>query len=646
MHKLTLYLCVVLTLLCLSPSFAQFTITSGSEVHVGDGVTMISHSDVNNQGTLNIGASVFTLDASLANTGTLDLTTATLQLGTSTSSNEANTLDISSNSTPIPVNQLILDANTSSFTGVSSSSGILRVTESLESKSGTLDAKGKIVLANTTATDAAQVVESSGGAVKDIVVERYIPSKRAFRLLASPVNSSGTIHANLQEGQNNQGTNYSDNLNNTDNYGTHITGSTTGDNGFDASVSGSPSMFLFNQTDQSWEAVPNTDNDKLQVGTAYRLMVRGSRAVNLTTNTAVPSATTLRTRGELHIGEHQPAIATGAGEFSFIANPYQAVVDYSSVTKAGLKDYIYMWDAGFDDSDANPRGKYATIDLTDLSNNPQAGLLYTKYILPGQSFFVQNVDDLSSVTPSLTFEEADKTVEQSIANTPFSTSTDITSHIKLYKADVYQDGGNSSDAALLRFNSNYTTQADSEDATKMWNPDENIAVLNQGYRVIDKRNFPEAKEIIPLALYNYKTDDYRLEIELSAALPASTMYLRDAYLETLIEIDSKLVYGFSIDQTTDSKNQDRFSLVFNNQTLGNQDFEELSLSAYPNPTEGRVSIEANSTVEQIEVFDITGKLVFKASQTSTVDIHHLNVGVYLFQIQTSEGTSTKKIIKY
>jgi hypothetical protein len=180
----------------------------------------------------------------------------------------------------------------------------------------------------------------------------------------------------------------------------------------------------------------------------------------------------------------------------------------------------------------------------------------------------------------------------------------------------------------------------------MWNPDENIAVLNQGYRVIDKRNFPEANEIIPLAVYNYKTDDYLMEIELSAALPGKTVYLKDAYLDTLTEVDSNLAYGFSIDQTTDSKNHDRFSLVFKNQTLGNQDFEELSLSAYPNPTQGRVSIEANSSVERIEVFDLMGKLVFKASQTSTVDIHHLNVGVYLFQIQTSEGTSTKKIIKY
>ena len=641
MQKFTLYLFFTLTLFCFSPSFAQFTISSDASVHVGDGVTMISQSDVKNQGTFKVGAGVFTLDASLTNTGTLDLTTATLKLGTSTSSAKTNTLNMSNGSTPISVKHLILDANTSSFTGVSESLGMLRITESLESRSGTLDAKGKIVLANTTATDAAQVIESSDGTVNDIVVERYIPGKKAFRLLASPVNSTGSIRDNLQEGQNNMGTDYStDNSNDVETYGTHITGSKTGDNGFDASMDGDPSMFLYNQIDQNWEGVPNTDTDKLTVGIPYRLLVRGDRSIDLSSPTAAATATTLRVQGDLHIGEHEPAMATGAGEFSFIANPYQATVNYSLVEREGVKNYIYMWDAGINDNAANPNGKYVTIDLDMLDGGSLSGE-FNEYILPGESFFVQNEETLTS-TPRLRFQEADKQRAEHIAASSSKTTEDITALITLHKADV----ANPSDAVVLQFNESYTTQADDEDATKLLNPDENIAILNQGYRVIDKRDLPTKEESIPLFLDNYKTDDYRLDIELSAALPSSTMYLRDAYLETLEEVDSKLTYAFSVDQNTDSKNTDRFSIVFSNETLGNQDFESLSLSVYPNPTKGRVNIETSSIVEAIEVFDITGKSVHNASQTSTVNIQHLNAGVYLFQIQTSEGTSTKKVIKY
>src|SRR5690606_29972019 len=130
--------------------------------------------------------------------------------------------------------------------------------------------------------------------------ERFIPARRAFRLLSSPVTTTSSINANWQEGVNNPDTSTNNNPN--PGYGTHITGSTTGANGFDATPSGNPSLFYLDVDNQSWEPFANTDNTTIQAGVPHRLMVRGGRDINVTSNSAAPSDTRLRTTGSLHTG--------------------------------------------------------------------------------------------------------------------------------------------------------------------------------------------------------------------------------------------------------------------------------------------------------------------------------------------------------
>lgn len=58
--------------------------------------------------------------------------------------------------------------------------------------------------------------------------------------------------------------------------------------------------------------------------------------------------------------------------------PYQSNLVYNLVTKAGIKDLIYIREAGLDDRDPHPKGKNAAIDLINLNNYPLARLFYTK----------------------------------------------------------------------------------------------------------------------------------------------------------------------------------------------------------------------------------------------------------------------------
>jgi len=75
--------------------------------------------------------------------------------------------------------------------------------------------------------------------------------------------------------------------------------------------------------------------------------------------------------------------------------------------------------------------------------------------------------------------------------------------------------------------------------------------------------------------------------------------------------------------------------------------EELptTCSIYPNPTDGKVTVQnEESAIETIQIFDMSGKLVFETRQT-TFDIAHLPTATYLIQIRTDKGVLTRKLLR-
>jgi photosystem II stability/assembly factor-like uncharacterized protein len=81
---------------------------------------------------------------------------------------------------------------------------------------------------------------------------------------------------------------------------------------------------------------------------------------------------------------------------------------------------------------------------------------------------------------------------------------------------------------------------------------------------------------------------------------------------------------------------------------------EAGLNVYPNPNDGHFQIalkDASGKPVQVLVFDITGKVVFDASEANgnsvfvkDLDLSSYSHGMYFVQIRDGEKTSTKKII--
>lgn len=85
----------------------------------------------------------------------------------------------------------------------------------------------------------------------------------------------------------------------------------------------------------------------------------------------------------------------------------------------------------------------------------------------------------------------------------------------------------------------------------------------------------------------------------------------------------------------------------NTATLGNDTFEvEKAIAIYPNPVTDEVHIQMPSTIEieKVRLFNNLGQMVLE-SNTLNFSVATLSTGVLYAEIQTSEGTFHKKIIK-
>lgn len=519
--------------------------------------------------------------------------------------------------------------------------GVMNITNSLTLTSGVLTTGGYVTL-KSNSTGTAIVNQVTGGSVSgSVVVERYIPARRAYRLLSSPVTTTTSINANWQEGGSN-----------TSGIGTHITGSTSGSNGFDQTQTGNNSLYTHNNSTGSWSAVSNTNSNTLTAGNPYRLMVRGDRTVDLSTNTPTPTNTTLRATGTLYVGTLAVSgLSQSANGFSFIGNPYQAPVDMNAILTASTNlntNFYYIWDPK-----VSTRGAYVTVDVANNSNNV-SGSAADKYLQPWQACFVKTV---SSGSAALSFTEASKgTSLTSVFKLlpPLSTW-----NIQLYQSDSLNVDAMPSDGLILRFDSKFSNSIDQLDALKPVNQDENLAVKNTDQLLsIESRNTPGFLDTIPLYFYQIRDKKYVFKFDITANVGRKA-YLIDKYLnlEYPIEQSGITSYSFEVDQlNTSSKDPNRFAIVFKEEVLAVSSILANSkyLSITPNPvTNNKFKITNNRGFELgnvLEIIDMNGKTIYKTSISASGNEYLIDLqgklvsGVYCVKLSTGNSVETKTLL--
>ncbi|WP_213522985.1 T9SS type A sorting domain-containing protein [Nonlabens sp.] len=454
-----------------------------------------------------------------------------------------------------------------------------------------------------------------------VQVERFIPAQRAFRFLSPSVTTTTSIRDNWQE---NGGT--------AAGLGTHITGTGGSANGFDVTGTNNPSMFTF--SNGSWVPVTSTLG-VLTAGTPYRLMVRGDRTTDLTSNTPTPSLTTLRATGALHTGDFTPSLNQTAEGFSFIGNPYQAPINIKTALDAASSSMntgqLFYWDPTL-----NTRGSYVTRTLSEGTASNNVSSSFTEVLQPGQAVFVKK--DNTSTAPSLTISETHKVVSQGAAGA-FRNAVQNNS-VGLIRANLQANWNNqwqTTDAALAVFNDTYSWNVTEEDAVKIGNLDEEVSFVKANTALaITQQSSAALTDELPIRLNQLRHTNYRWYFDLTH-YNGHDPYLVDVESNTITAIDDATVIPFTVG--ADATN--RFKIVFQNTTLSTPDVEN-PIVVYPNPsTGGELYIKGVTGDVSVAIHNLLGQNIPATlnSRNGLVEVTTnttLSKGVYLVSV-TSEG---------
>ena len=303
------------------------------------------------------------------------------------------------------------------------------------------------------------------------------------------------------------------------------------------------------------------------------------------------------------------------------------------------------------------RGAFTTIDLTnnnleEQSSNPDSDA--NKFLQAYQAvYFLAS----GSGQPSIVFEETQKRIQEdqtTIFSEPIAEPKIV---VKLYDQTSFNAGSTSRDAVSIKFGENFSNTVNTEDAPKLANADENLARMIQGDLIsLEKRSLPEDGEILPLFVNQYRMTNYVFSIDVKDFDQSTKVYLKDNYTDELHELDEgKNEVFFNINTSINATVAfNRFSLMFENETLSTEDLEKNTLQVYPNPVEDVLHIQLpylSDNSVQVQLFDMLGKRVYNQkheANNGSLQINQLDInqGAYILKVITNNSeVYSQKLLK-
>jgi len=469
-------------------------------------------------------------------------------------------------------------------------------------------------------------------------VERYIPARRAWRLMTAPLTDANTINKTWQ----NAGVA-------SDAKGTYITGPNAGvANGLDVSPLNNTSMRTWNATSQSYGNISNTlvsisaGKNGSADNTGYFIFVRGDRNAN-NFNTTTSNITTLTSTGRLQVGNQTFNASTTSCAMTLVGNPYASPIDFNNVTKTNLMNRFYVWDATI-----NTLGGYVMIDDLTYSgtyNKSVAASNQTNDIQSGQAFFVQTN---SSGASSITFNENSKS---SVNNNSMFRPASINSLASQFlRTNLYLVNTDNSlllaDRLFAEFNDVFSDSVLLEDAPKFSNINENIALVrNNNVLAAERRPVVNSTDTIYFKLWKTTARKYQFEF-IPTNLNVAEIILQDSYLNTSTNLSliAATRINFTVDANAASAATNRFRIVFKNATVLPVTISSVKAGQHNNgvTVEWKVANEINMLGYEVE--KSTSSTVFTSSYSVKVNgSNNVNNTYNWFDVNATQGNNFYRI---
>lgn len=593
---------------------------------------------VESDGTLIIDGGTLKICGNASNQGVFDATNGTVEFaGTSGDQTVADGLFYQNK-----IKNLIISNNVT-LAGTDSITGTLTVNDGK-----TLSTNNNLVLksdVNGTARIAELPTDGSGRANAFIegrvCIERYIPARKAWRLLSSPVKSASapTICASWQE--NAYGSSFTSNLSSSSNLvsnpnpvhsGVHIFGGSTA-NGFDQSLTNLPSLKYYDNTTNTFTGIPANPGTFRPITdyNGYMIYIRGDRSIDLNLGNATPvTTTTLRIKGEVITGNHTTNV--NAQRFTVFGNPYASPINFGTIDKNNVKNSFYIWDPRL--AGTNGLGAYVTVSYNsstgtyDVTSSASA---ISQYIPSGEAVLVESADGTRPGT--LTVKESDKTSNGS--DMLFGRTNTIAKIVRTNLFERQADGNYGLlDGSMTSYHDNNSSAYDNNDVSKLSADGESIALSRDNHTLaIERRKTISGADTSFISLAKLSRKQYRLEIVAENMQHENlTAVVIDKYASgtksTVVDLNGSTFVDFSVTDDPASFAADRFLIVFNsspkipvNTTVISNIEEKKSVKAeqaseavvYPNPVTGNdINISLTHLVSgnyTVKIYSVIGQLV-------------------------------------
>ena len=463
-----------------------------------------------------------------------------------------------------------------------------------------------------------------------VTVERYIPAKRAWRLLTAPLkgNANTTISSNWQ-GIADEGLLLFSPASLS--YTGYVTGGTL------------PNIRKYNA---GYQDIPNLTTEPLfGVGATdtKSFLVFATGPSNSSNIVSGANETTLKPKGQLITGDVNHSSLAG-NTFHLLSNPYASAINPVSLIANNSGHKLWLIDPSL-----GSFGAYVTYDGSNWSLPTPTGT--DALIQSGQGFFTR-----SGAASTFSIKESDKAAGSS--NTWFEKNANTVSTVE--NADkirvlLYKNIDNNFKLADAILSVNYnegSNEINAMDSNKISNFNESIMFRNNTTNLsIEHRALPLSTEIQPVRLTGTSVLQYQLRVYTenytnSALIPV----LEDTVNGTFTEIPmdgSVITIPFTGVVSSSTNPDNRFQIVYqtNLSTVGTS---KLVASVFPNPITNNqlnVNLGTNTTPADYTITNLLGQAIQKGKLANTQNVIQLSAsqGFYILNI-TQEGKSfTTKI---
>jgi len=306
--------------------------------------------------------------------------------------------------------------------------------------------------------------------------------------------------------------------------------------------------------------------------------------------------------------------ASAATGWNLVGNPYPSAIDWNAATgwtKTNIGSTIYLWNSN----------QYAAYNGVTGTNGG------SQYISPEQGFFVQataggasfSINNNARLHNPVGFmkNEPANIIRVKIENNEYSDEA-----VVMFDAEASDEYDFKIDAAKLRGGS---------DAPQMFlKKSDTVETAICGYNEVQK----VVGKYIYLEPANFGSHTFRYSQTVQGNM---VPLIIDRVSQTIIYPDVPYVFTPAAGDPIN-----RFQFIEPSgsgvETIGNS-----TVMVWENINKLHIGNLANAKIENIQVFDMDGRLVFVGNQTIT-DLNHLSRAMYLVKVTTDKETVVKKIM--